>query len=103
MSPQQQSDLWLKLVQQAVIAQPRAPGGQPTSATGASPNTQSNQAAGDARSYQQQLTQDMDATVVRGLPLFGNTAIKNTGNNNVQSTGNPVADALLLMAGFRGI
>jgi hypothetical protein len=103
MSPQQQKDLWLKLVQQAVIAQPRAPGGQTPSATGASTNTQSNQTAGDARSYQQQLTQDMDAAVVRGLPLFGNTAIKNTGNNNVQSTGNPVADALLLMAGFRGI
>jgi hypothetical protein len=103
MSPQQQKDLWLKLVQQAVIAQPRAPGGQAPSATNTSTNTQSNQAAGDARSYVQQFNQDMDAAVVRSLPLFGNTAIKNIGNNNVQSTGNPVADALLLMAGFRGI
>jgi hypothetical protein len=103
MSPQQQKDLWLKLVQQAVIAQPRAPGGQTSSAAGTSNNTQSNQAAGDARSYVQQFNQDMDGAVVRGLPLFGNTAVKNIGNNNVQSTGNPVADALLLMAGFRGI
>jgi hypothetical protein len=103
MSPQQQKDLWLKLVQQAVIAQPRAPGGQTPSATGASTNTQSNQAAGDARSYVQQFNQSLDPTVVKGLLTFGNTANKNTGNNNVQSTGNPVADALLLMAGFRGI
>jgi hypothetical protein len=103
MSPQQQKDLWLKLVQQAVIAQPRAPGGQAPSAASTSTNTQSNQAAGDARSYVQQFNQDMDGAVVRSLPLFGNTAIKNIGNNNVQSTGNPVADALLLMAGFRGI
>jgi hypothetical protein len=89
------------LVQQAVIAQTRAPGGQAPSNKQPDPGTDAT--AGDARSYQQQLTQSMDAAVVRGLPLFGNTAIKNTGNNNVQSTGNPVADALLLMAGFRGI
>jgi hypothetical protein len=102
MSPQQQNELWLKLVQQAVIAQPRAPGGQ-TQTPADADKDDGTQPAGDARSYQQQLTKDMDAAVVRGLPLFGNTAIKNTGNNNVQSTGNPVADALLLMAGFRGI
>jgi hypothetical protein len=97
MSPQQQKDLWLKLVQQAVIAQPRAPGGQAPS------DKQPDADAGDARSYVQQFNQSMDGAVVRGLPLFGNTAVKNIGNNNVQSTGNPVADALLLMAGFRGI
>ncbi len=99
MSPQQQKDLWLKLVQQAVIAQPRAPGGQAPS--NKQPDADAD--AGDARSYVQQFNQSMDGAVVRGLPLFGNTAVKNIGNNNVQSTGNPVADALLLMAGFRGI
>jgi hypothetical protein len=45
----------------------------------------------------------MDSAVVKGLPIFGNTAVKNIGDNSVQSTGNPVADALLLMAGFRGV
>ena len=102
-SPQQEKDLWLKLIQQAAIAQTQAPGTQAQSGAKPSANTQSAQSAGDARSYQQQLTQSMDAAVVKGLPMFGNNAVKNIGNNNVQSTGNPVADALLLMAGFRGI
>jgi hypothetical protein len=103
MSPQKEKDLWLKLIQQAAIAQTQAPGTQTQSGAKPSANTQSAQSAGDARSYQQQLTQSMDAAVVKGLPMFGNTAVKNIGDNNVQSTGNPVADALLLMAGFRGI
>jgi hypothetical protein len=103
MSPQQQSELWLKLVQQAAIAQTQAPGTQTQSASGASSNTQSSQASGDARSYQQQFTQNMDPAMVKGLLIFGNTAAKNMGDNTVKSTGNPVADALLLMAGFRGI
>ena len=102
-NPAQEKDLWLKLIQQAAIAQTQAPGTQAQSAAKPSANTQSAQSAGDARSYQQQFTQSMDAAVVKGLPMFGNTAVKNIGNNNVQSTGNPVADALLLMAGFRGI
>jgi hypothetical protein len=103
MSPQKEKDLWLKLIQQAAIAQVQAPGTQAQSGAKPSANTQSSQSAGDARSYAQQLTQNIDTTVVKGLPIFGNTAVKNIGNNNVQSTGNPVADALLLMAGFRGI
>jgi hypothetical protein len=102
-SPQKEKELWLKLIQQAAIAQTQAPGTQTQSGTRPSATARSTQSAGDARSYQQQLTQSMDAAVVKGLPMFGNTAVKNIGNNNVQSTGNPVADALLLMAGFRGI
>jgi hypothetical protein len=101
--PQQEKNLWLKLIQQVSIAQTQAPGTRAQSSAKSSVATQSNQAAGDARSYQQQFTQSMDSAVVKGLPIFGNTAVKNTGDNNVQSTGNPVADALLLMAGFQGI
>jgi hypothetical protein len=101
MNPQKQKDLWLQLVQQAVIAQTQAPGTQTPSNKQPDPGTDAG--AGDARSYQQQFNKDMDAAVVSGLPIFGNTAAKNIGNNNVQSTGNPVADALLLMAGFKGI
>ena len=100
-SPQQEKDLWLKLIQQVSIAQTQAPGTQSQSATSSSPTAQ--QAAGDARSYQQQFNQSVDPAVVNGLVTFGNTAVKNIGNNSVKSTGNPVADALLLMAGFRGI
>jgi hypothetical protein len=103
MSPQKEKDLWLKLIQQAAIAQTQAPGTQVQSGTKPSANTQSAQSAGDARSYKQQLTQSMDPAVVKGLPTFGNESIKMMGNNNISSTGNPVADALLLMAGFRGI
>jgi len=105
MTPQKEKDLWLKLIQQAAIAQTQAPGTQAPRSPGTktSDDTQSNQAAGDARSYQQQFTQSMDSAVVKGLPIFGNTAVKNIGDNTVKSTGNPVADALLLMAGFRGI
>jgi hypothetical protein len=103
MPPQKEKDLWLKLIQQVSIAQTRAPGTQTQSGAKPSANSQSNQSAGDARSYQQQFTQSMDSAVVKGLPIFGNTAVKNIGDNSVQSTGNPVADALLLMAGFRGV
>lgn len=102
MSPQQQNELWLKLVQQAVIAQPRAPGGQ-TQTPADADKDDGTQPAGDARSYVQQFNQSLDPTVVKGLLTFGNTSNKNIGNNTVKSTGNPVADALLLMAGFRGI
>ena len=103
MSPQKEKELWLKLIQQAAIAQTQAPGTQTQSGAKPSANTQSAQSAGDARSYQQQLTQRMDAAVIKGLPLFANESIKMTGDNRVGTTGNPVADALLLMAGFRGI
>jgi hypothetical protein len=50
-----------------------------------------------------QLTQSIDPVVSKGLTAFGSTAVKNIGSNTVKSTGNPVADALLLMAGFQGI
>jgi hypothetical protein len=102
-SPQQEKDLWLKLIQQVSIAQTQAPGTQAQSGAKTSANPQSDAAAGDARSYAQQFTNSMDSAVVKGLPLFGNQSIKTMGNNNVSSTGNPVADALLIMSGFRGI
>jgi hypothetical protein len=103
LNPQQEKDLWFKLTQQAAVAQAQTPGmgttGQPTSSQ--TSNTQSN--ANDARTYEQQLTQSIDSAVVKGLPIFGTTAVKNVGSNTIKSTGNPVADALLLMAGFQGI
>jgi hypothetical protein len=103
LSPQQEKDLWFKLTQQAAVAQAQTPGmgatGRPTADQ--DPDTQSD--ASDARTYEQQLTGSVPAAVVTGLPIFGATAMKNIGSNTIKSTGNPVADALLLMAGFQGI
>jgi hypothetical protein len=103
LSPQQEKDLWFKLTQQAAVAQAQTPGmgatGRPTADQ--DPDTQSD--ASDARTYEQQLTGSVPVAVVRGLPIFGATAVKNIGSNTIKSTGNPVADALLLMAGFQGI
>jgi hypothetical protein len=106
LSPQQEKDLWFKLTQQAAVAQAQTPGmsggtatNQPTASQ--QPNTQAN--VSDARTYVTQLTQSIDPAVSKGLTAFGSTAIKNIGSNTVKSTGNPVADALLLMAGFQGI
>lgn len=103
LSPQQEKDLWFKLTQQAAVAQSQTPGtgapGQPTASQ--QPNTQSG--VSDARTYVTQLTQSIDPAVSKGLTAFGSTAVKNIGSNTVKSTGNPVADALLLMSGFQGI
>lgn len=103
LTPQQEKDLWLKLTQQSVVATTQAPGSQTANVPKDAGPGDGDEPVGDARSYQQQFTQSMDAAVVKGLPLFGNDAVKMTGNNRARSTGNPVADALLLMAGFRGV
>jgi hypothetical protein len=103
LNPQQEKDLWFKLTQQAAVAQAQTPGmgatGRPTADQ--DPDTQPD--TNDARTYAQQLTQSIDSAVVKGLPIFGATAVKNIGSNTIKSTGNPVADALLLMAGFQGL
>lgn len=103
LTPQQEKDLWLKLTQQSVVATTQAPGSQTAAVPKDAGPGDGDEPVGDARSYQQQFTRSMDAAVVKGLPLFGNDAVKMTGNNRARSTGNPVADALLLMAGFRGV
>jgi len=101
LTPQQEKDLWLQLTQQASVATAQAPGtSSNTPTSGQSPN--SNNSVSDARTYAQQL-KPTDPAVAQGLAAFGNTSAKNIGNANVKSTGNPVADALLLLAGFRGI
>jgi hypothetical protein len=103
LNPQEEKDLWFKLTQQAAVAQAQTPGmgatGRPTADQ--DPDTQPDD--NDARTYAQQLTQSVDREVVNGLPIFGVTAMKNIGSNTIKSTGNPVADALLIMSGFQGI
>jgi hypothetical protein len=90
LNPQQEKDLWFELTQQAAVAQAQTPG-MGASTTAQDHNTQPD--ANDARTYAQQLTQSIDSAIVRGLPIFGATAVKNIGSNTIKSTGNPVADA----------
>jgi hypothetical protein len=102
MSPQQQNDLWLKLVQQAAIAQTQAPGAQTQADDKSARNPDAGQAAGDARTYAQQY-KPTDPAVANGISAFSDISAKNVGDITVKSTGNPVADALLILAGFRGL
>jgi len=100
LTPQKEKDLWLQLTQQAAVATAHAPGtgGKPSTPSGPSDSDNT----GDARSYAQQL-KPTDPAVAQGLAAFGSASAKNVGDTNVKSTGNPIADALLLLAGFRGI
>jgi hypothetical protein len=103
MTPQKEKDLWLKLTQQAAVAQAQAPGTASQSAQkSATPGAQSGAGVSDARTYAQQL-KPTDPAIANGLAAFGNASAKTIGDTTVTSTGNPVADALLILAGFRGL
>ena len=99
LNPQKEKDLWLQLTQQAAVATAQAPG---TGGDADNSKNSNNPSTGDARTYAQQL-KPADPAVAQGLAAFGGASAKNIGNTNVKSTGNPIADALLLLAGFRGI
>lgn len=100
-SAQQEKDLWLKLTQQAAVATTSAPGtASPKSAADQPPSATE---AGDARSYVQQFNASMSPETAQALKTFGSESVSKFGSQQVKSTGNPVADAMLLLAGFRGI
>jgi len=99
LSPQQEKDLWLKLTQQAAVATTTAPGTGTTKTT----EPQAGAEAGDARSYVQQFSANMNPETAQALKTFGSESVSKFGSQQVKSTGNPVADAMLLLAGFRGI
>ena len=101
MPPQKEKDLWLKLIQQVSIAQTQAPGTGSTKA--ADPGTERGTETGDARSYMQQLGANLKAEEVTTLKKFASEAVSKFGSQQVKTTQNPVADAMLLLAGFRGI
>lgn len=100
-SAQQEKDLWLKLTQQAAVATTAAPGIGSTKSADDQP--QAGAEAGDARSYVQQFSTSMKPETVQSLKTFGSESVSKFGTQQVKSTGNPVADAMLLLAGFRGI
>ena len=103
MSTQQEKDLWLKLTQQAVVATTQAPGSRTGSDKAADPDTEPGTATGDARSYMQQLGANLKPEELTTLKKFASEAVSKFGSQQVKTTQNPVADAMLLLAGFRGI
>jgi hypothetical protein len=103
MSAQQEKDLWLKLTQQAVVATTQAPGSRTGSDKAADPGTEPGTETGDARSYMQQLGANLKSEELTTLKKFASEAVSKFGSQQVKTTQNPVADAMLLLAGFRGI
>lgn len=103
MSTQQEKDLWLKLTQQAVVATTQAPGSRSGSDKAADPGTEPGTETGDARSYMQQLGANLRPEELTTLKKFASEAVSKFGSQQVKTTQNPVADAMLLLAGFRGI
>jgi hypothetical protein len=102
LTPQQEKDLWLQLTQQAAVATSHAPG-TASGGDGGSPKSPE-PGAGDAHSYANQLAQyTQDPKAKEALTAFVKASGSQTGGINVKSTGNPVADALLISAGFRGL
>ena len=101
MSAQQEKDLWLKLTQQAVVATTQAPGAGATKNTNTDPGDND---IGDARTIKTELENNQQIkSFAQSLGIFGSESSRRMGSNSVKTTNNPVADALLLMAGFRGI
>lgn len=107
LTPQQEKDLWLKLTQQAAVATSQAPGTNIQQKPGTPGDDSDNGTAGgagDAHSYANQLAQyTQDPKAKEALTAFVKASVSQTSGINVKSTGNPVADALLISAGFRGL
>jgi hypothetical protein len=101
MSAQQEKDLWLKLTQQAVVATTQAPGAGATKNTNTDPGDND---IGDARTIKTELENNQQIkSFAQSLGIFGSESSRRMGTASVKTTNNPVADALLLMAGFKGI
>ena len=100
LTPQKEKDLWLQLTQQAAVATAHAPG---TSGKPDDSKTSNDTGPSEAKSFEDQLRSTAtDPAVVKFLNTVANSA-KGTGNNTAKPTGNSVADALLMIAGFRGL
>jgi hypothetical protein len=102
LTPQKEKDLWLQLTQQAAVATAHAPGTGGGSKP-SDPKNPNDPSAGDARTIEQTLKKALDPAMVNGLAAFLQASNSGGHNPNLKSTGNPVADAMLLMAGFQGL
>ena len=104
LTPQQEKDLWLKLTQQAAVATTQAPGTRTGGTKSAPDDPVDDNTAGDARSYVGQMQADAKIQpLLNQLAQIGPTYGQTVGSQRVKSTGNPAADALLLLARFQGI
>ena len=104
LTPQQEKDLWLKLTQQAAVATTQAPGTRTGGTKSAVDDPVDDNTAGDARSYAGQMQADPKIQpLLQELSKIGPTYGQTVGSQRVKSTGNPAADALLLLARFLGI
>jgi len=104
LTPQQEKDLWLKLTQQAAVATTQAPGTRTGGTKSAVDDPVDDNTAGDARSYAGQMQADAKIQpLLNQLAQIGPAYGQTVGSLRVKSTGNPAADALLLLARFQGI
>ncbi len=102
--PAQEKALFLQLVQQAAVATTQAAGAGQKATTDADDEDDSDVQGKDARGYVEQFRNDTQLTnLVKSLPTFAAKSDNLVGDRSVKSTGNPVADAVLLLSGFRGL
>ena len=95
-------ELFKQLVQQAALAQTQAPGtAQTTQSAANQPTAGAGNQPQSARSID--LAQYIDPAIVKNLPVIGAKLTQASGNPQVQSTGNPFADAALISMGFQGL
>lgn len=100
--PAQEKALFLQLVQQAAVATTQASGTGQKGIKDADDDTDDQ--ATDSRGYVEQFRNDTQLTnLVKSLPAFATKSDNLIGNRTANSTGNPVADAVLLLSGFRGL
>jgi len=103
LTPQKEKDLWLQLTQQAAVATAHAPGTGGGGSKPSNPKNPNDPSAGDARTIAQTLNSTLDPATVKGLATFLQASNSGGHNPNLKSTGNPVADAMLILAGFQGL
>lgn len=99
--PAQEKALFSQLVQQAAVATTQASGaGQKATKDDDEADTEGQ----NSRDYVEQFQNDQQLTsLIKALPAFAARSDNLVGNRTAKSTGNPVADAVLLLSGFRGL
>lgn len=96
----QELELFKKLAQQTAVAATQAAGTE-----NIKQQQPDEQPAGeeDAHTYAETFRQELDQSVIRGMNSLAQRASASGVGTSVQSTRNPVADAVLILAGFRGL
>jgi hypothetical protein len=82
----------------ATAQAPGTGGGKPSN-----PKTPDDTTEGDARTIAQTLKATLEPAATKALATFLQASNSGGHNPNLKTTGNPVADAMLLLAGFQGL